>query len=277
MKAQTNAAKLALADAKLRQKLGLAPVLCAVAFVFTILNLAKANAAPLLAPYRANIRLDGNFKDWRGVPFVCVTPQTGVFDAEASSTSDPNDLSFRFAVCHDDDALYVAVEVRDNAVWADSTAPNNIEAPAWDDDAVEVFIDGNHNKAPDARAEDGSELKFGGEFSIVANGAAMSNYSGFPRTFGKPDFWQGATNWKKLRQGKPGLIRYEFRLTWKVMGGQVRPGDTIGFTLAAQDDDDGKGREHSFYWKANSPHGWRNESAWGEIFLQPNLRPKARN
>ena len=119
---------------------------------------------PLVAPHRDKIKLDGDFKDWRGIAFICVTPRNGVFDEEAKTTADANDLSFRFAVCHDDDALYVAVVVKDNAVWADSTPPDNIEAPAWDDDAIEIFIDGNHNRAPDARALDGAELRFGGEF-----------------------------------------------------------------------------------------------------------------
>ena len=243
-------------------------LLCAPAFTAPT---ARADA-PLIAPYRKNIKLDGNFKDWRGVAWTCVTPLDGVFDREAKSTTAPNDLSFRFAVCHDDDALYVAVEVKDNAVWADSSAPGSIEAPAWDDDAIEIFIDGNHNRAPDARAVDGSETKFGGEFSLVANGAATSRFSGYPLTFGKPNFWQGATNWKKLVQGQPGLIRYEFRLTWNVMGDQVRPGGSIGFTLAAQDDDDGGGREHSLYWKAQPTHGWQNEAAWGTLYLQPKPR-----
>ncbi len=233
---------------------------------------AAPSDAPLVAPHRENIQLDGNFNDWRGIAWTYVTPQTGVFDSEASATTDPNDLSFRFAVCHDDEALYVAVETRDDAIWADSTARANIEAPAWDDDAIEIFIDGNHNGAPDARAGDGSELKFGGEFSIVANGAATSQFSGFARTFGRHNWWSGATNWQQLKQGEAGLIRTEFRLTWNVMGGKVRPGQSIGFTLAAQDDDDGKGREHSLYWKAQSPHGWRNEGAWGTLYLQPKLR-----
>ena len=183
---------------------------------------ARADA-PLVAPHRDKIKLDGDFKDWRDIAFTCVTPLAGVFDGEATATTDPNDLSFRFAVCHDDDALYLAVEVKDDAVWADSTSSTNIEAPAWDDDSIEIFIDGNHNRAPDARAVDGSELKFGGEFSMVANGAATSRFSGFPNTFGQPNFWQGATNWKQLKPGQPGLIRYEFRLSWKVMGGGVRP------------------------------------------------------
>ena len=232
---------------------------------------AKTPEAPLVAPFREHIKLDGDFVDWRGIAWTYVAPQSGVFDSEAKTMTDPNDLSFRFAVCHDEDALYVAVETRDNAVWADSTPPGNIEAPAWDDDAIEIFIDGNHNRAPDARAVDGSETKFGGEFSIVANGAATSQFSGFPRTFGQPNGWSGATNWKHLKQGQPGLIRTEFRLTWNAMGGNVRPGQSIGFTLAAQDDDGG-GREHSLYWKAQPTHGWQNEGAWGTVYLQPKPR-----
>ena len=56
------------------------------------------------------------------------------------------------------------------------------------------------------------------------------------------------------------------------MGGGVRPGDTIGFTLAAQDDDGGGRREHSLYWKAQPLHGWQNEAFWGTVYLQPRLQ-----
>jgi len=222
----------------------------------------------LLAPYHKPIVLDGDLADWKDVPFVPVTPQTSVFDLEAPPTAAADDLSFRFALCHDNEALYVAVEVTDDAIHADSTKPGDTNAPAWEDDAIEVFIDGNHNHAPDARAKDGSELAFGGEFSLVINGAAMSGFSGFPNSFGKADHWQGATNWAALQKGEK-TLRYEYRLAWNVMGGKVRPGDTIGFTVAAQDDDDGGRRDHSFYWKGISPHCWRDESGWGDVYLQP--------
>jgi hypothetical protein len=226
------------------------------------------------APFRDTIRLDGDFSDWKGIRFVSVTPATGVFDSEAPPANSADDLSFQFAVCHDDEALYVAVEVTDDVVQADSTQPGQITAPAWDDDAIEVFIDGNHNHAPDARVKDGSETAFGGEFSLIINGAAMSGFSGSPNTFGQPEYWQGATNWAAIQRGEKKL-RYEYRLTWKVMGGKVRPGDTIGFTIAAQDDDDGGRRDHTFYWKGISPHAWRDESGWGDLYLQP--RPGRKN
>jgi hypothetical protein len=223
--------------------------------------------APLLAKPHTPIRLDGDLADWRDVPFTEVTPQNGVFDAESPSTDDPANLSYRFAVCHDDEALYVAVEVTDDKIVADDCKPDDVHAPAWMDDAVEVFIDGNHNRAEDARPADGAEQIFGGEFSQVINGAATSRFSGYPRTFGQPEFWQGVTNWKAVQAGEKKL-RYEFRILWRAMGGKVRPGDTIGFNIALQDDDDGGKREHSLYWRGISPHCWKNEGGWGEILME---------
>lgn len=240
-----------------------APIFVAPAFTTKMSGAQEAAPIPLLiAPHREGVVLDGDFSDWKEALFTSVTPATGTFDAEASSTLDAHDLSFRFALCHDKNALYVAVEVTDDVIVADSTNPQGNQEPAWDDDAIELFIDGNFNRAPNARIESGEELRFGGEFSLIANGAATSQFSGFPRTFGKAKFWQGV-----VKRVDSHTVRYEYRLTWRVMGGKVRPGDTIGLTLAAQDDDDGAGRDHSLYWKAFSPHGWQNEAGWGAVYL----------
>lgn len=230
----------------------------------------------LIATYNNAVVLDGDLSDWKAAIFVSVTPASGTFDAESPVADSPADLSFRFAVSYDEQALFVAVEVTDDVVQADSTQLGQMDARAWDDDAIEVFIDGNHNHAPDARVKDGAETAFGGEFSLVVNGAAMSGNSGFPNTFGQAEYWQGATNWALIQRGEK-MLRYEFRLTWKVMGGKVRPGDTIGFTLSAQDDDDGKRRDHTFYWKGISPHAWRDENGWGDLYLQPSHALKTKS
>jgi hypothetical protein len=221
-----------------------------------------------VARHHPNIVLDGDLADWQSIPFVSVRRSNGIFDLESPPAFSDEDLSFRFAVCHDNEALYVAVEVTDDAVRTDSSQPGATDALAWDDDAIEVFIDGNHNHARDARVKSGVETMYGGEYSLVINGAAMSNFSGFPNSFGKPEYWQGATNWAAIQQGEK-TLRYEYRLTWKVMGGKVRPGHSIGFTIAAQDDDDGERRDHSFYWAGISPHCWRDERGWGDVYLQP--------
>lgn len=221
----------------------------------------------LVAPYRSGIVLDGDLDDWDGIPFITVTPATGIFDPAASRTDSPEDISFRFAVCHDDEALYVAVEVTDDIICVDSCPAGSISCPAWNADAIEVFIDGNHSHAPDARVADGSELAFGGEFALVANGAANSDYSGYPRTFGRRDAWQGATNWAAVQKGEK-LVRYEFRITWKMMGGKVRSGDTIGFNISAQDSDGGV-RNHALYFCGNLPRLYSDERGFADLYLKP--------
>lgn len=222
---------------------------------------------PRLVAERRTITLDGKLDDWRGARFYTVTPRTGVFDLESSTTRDPADLSYRFAVCHDDAALYVAVEVTDDVLKLDDTASGETHAKAWWDDAVEVFLDGNHNRASHARLKDGSEYAYGGEFSLVANGAATSNCTAWPDSFGKPEFWQGRTSIEPRPSGV--TLRYEYRLTWAVMGGQVRPGGTLGFTLGVQDDDDGGDRDHALYVVGFTPHCWMDENGWADLYLQP--------
>lgn len=210
----------------------------------------------------ATITVDGGLSEWSERTFHEVTPADGVADPTTRPIDGKDDLSFRFAVAHDAEALYVAVEVRDDAEVADSCEPGAVSCPAWDDDAVEVFIDGNHNCATNSRVADGSELRFGGEFALVANGAANSDYSGYPKTFGKA--WSGATNGTRVHSGNDTRMVYEFRLPWAVMGLDARPG-TIGFTISVQDDDDGVRRDHALYWKGNLPAPFLDESGFGTV------------
>ncbi len=223
----------------------------------------------------APITLDGNLEDWENVTFIKVTPENGIFDTESYGRGDwcdadsADDLSYRFAVCHDVHALYVAVEVTDDRLVTDDTTPDQRTAMAWRDDAVEIFIDGNHNRASNARDADGLEYHSGGEFAMVFTGATTSQCSGFPQTFGDAAYWQGATNYKAVRESRATKYVYEFRFSWRVMGGDRRPGDTIGMTLGVMDDDNGKERDHALFWKAISPYCWRDESGWGTVYIKP--------
>ena len=231
-------------------------------------RLPDGRPRPTLVAERRAIVLDGKLDDWRGARFVTVTPENGVFDLESGVTKDAADVSYRFAVCHDGEALYVAVETTDDVLRQDDTRAGETHAMAWQDDAVEVFLDGNRNRAPHARSKDRAEYPFGGEFSLVANGAATSNCTAWPDTFGKADHWQGATSCEHLPDGS-WKLRYEYRLTWKVMGGEVRPGDRIGFTIGIQDDYDGGKRDHALYWLGLTPHCWKDEAGWGDVYLKP--------
>ena len=207
-------------------------------------------------------KVDGLLDEWRQIPFIAVTSTTGILDAKTNPPTSDQDLSFRFAVGHDADALYVAVIVTDDHVVADSCQPGTISAPAWDDDAVEIFLDGNDNGTPDSRIDGGKELHFGGEFSLIANGAAMSDFSGYPQSFGK--LWSAASNYASVTNGTAQEMTYEFRMPWATMGLKERP-KAIGFNLSVQDDDDGGRRDHALYWTGNPQRPFSDESKFGTI------------
>jgi hypothetical protein len=222
------------------------------------------------------VQVDGQLSEWDLSRFVRVTPASGVFDAESGRTEDPADLSFSFGVANDAEYLYVAVLVVDDLIVLDTNQnPADRQARAWMDDAVEIFLDGDHSHSPDARDSGKVEFRTGGEFSVVANGAVTSTMSGVPGTGGDPAYWTAAGSyagppgaayqapWDSLRRGYAVEARFRFR----VMGEGAGPGRVIGFTVSTHDDDDGGGRDAALYWRGWSPSCWKNEAGWGTLQL----------
>ena len=231
-----------------------------------------------MSPYcSAPKKIDGNISDWEGAEFKTVTPRNGTFDAETGSTSDQNDIRYKFSVANDEKYLYAVVVIHDDKIVIDNCRnPKDKNACCWMDDAVEFFIDGNHNRAPDARDLKGNEKKTGGEFSITANGATTSFYSGYPKTFGNPEYWTGASSYSRNPtkaykspwdcKTKTYVIEAMFHLK-NITGRDFKNGGTIGFTIGVQDDDNGNEREYALYWQGRSPSCWKDEGAWGNVVL----------
>ena len=220
--------------------------------------------------------IDGDLSEWGEVSFVEVGPQTGVFDRESGTTDDPADLSFSFAVANDAEYLYVAVHIVDDVLVLDSNPdPTDRYARAWMDDAIEIFLDGDHSHSPDARDAAGVEFQTGGEFAVVANGAVTSDQSGVPGTGGDPEYWEAAGSYgpppsaayQSPWDSDAGGFRIEARLSFALMGPSVGPGSRIGFTISAHDDDDGDGRDTALYWKGVSRSAWKDEGGWGDLIL----------
>jgi hypothetical protein len=220
--------------------------------------------------------LDGDLADWEQADFISVTPTSGVFDTESATTDDPDDFSFSFAVRNDEQYLYVAVRVTDDIIVLDTNPdPTEKDARAWMDDAIEVFIDGNHSHSPDARDTAGVEFKTGGEFSIVANGAVTSKMSGVPLKNGDKDYWtsQGSYSpapgaaYQSPWDSEAKEFAIEARFHYRIMGEAVGPGSTIGFTISAHDDDNGGDRDAALYWKGMGSSNWKSEAGWGDLIL----------
>ena len=227
--------------------------------------------------------------DWS--EWVFVTPENGVVDAGTTAPLGSEDICYAFSACWEDAQLHVNVVTFDDNVSTDTCEPGSTSCWAWDDDAVEVFLDGAFARLPDSRADGGVHLKHGGEFSLVANGAAMSDFSGYPKTFVKPDdpvtdpdnpesaekvWWTGRvlTGTKRERLSSEASCpagfapngttetEYVFHFPWAAMGRTNAP-ERIGLNIGVQDDDGGGRRNHALYWTGNPARPFSDESAFG--------------
>ena len=257
------------------------------------LDEAKARGWQDFAPKKAapptlRVPKDG-WSEW-----VFVTPETGVVDAGTTAPLGPSDLCYAFQCSFSEaEGLWVNVVTFDDDVSTDTCRPGSTSCWAWDDDAVEIFLDGEFARLPDSRADKGIHLKHGGEFSLVANGAAMSDFSGYPNSFVQEAplrghatnvFWTGVVidglpndsndagepvPCKALVAFAPDGTKatdYAFFLPWKTMGRTNRP-DRIGFNVGVQDDDGGGRRNHALYWTGNPARPFSDESAFGILVL----------
>src|SRR5688500_13635236 len=101
------------------------------------------SSTTLLVPKVANgsVNLDGaaSTAEYGGFTPVTVTPGTNawILDFPGDRVWDgPEDSSFSFWLAHDDDNLYVGVQVQDDVVTSDD--PN---AAFWKDDSIEIVVD----------------------------------------------------------------------------------------------------------------------------------------
>ena len=236
--------------------------------------------------------------DIPATPWVFVMPGSGVVDAATRPPDGPGDLCYAFFCSLENEGFMVTVAVFDDAVSTDNCNAGSTSCPAWDDDAVEVFIDGEYARLPDSRSDGGIHLKHGGEFSLVANGAAMSDFSGYRNSFARfqdgggrrPEGFGTSTNalWTGEVRRDGAMFRdhllalpecpkgfapegtietdYMFHFSWAAMGRTNRP-ERIGFNIGVQDDDDGHRRDHTLYWTGNPARPFSDESAFGTIVL----------
>ncbi len=183
----------------------------------------------------------------------------GPFEGD-TTPRDLADQSFDFYVLHDAEFLYVAIDVNDSEVIADSAAPGSEDESTWYDDSAEIFFDGNHSHTPGRTGETGYGL--GGQFVITTANAFRDNEASevSPVLYGLEDDWYALTSLTD-----DGYIA-EFRVRKEAA---MTPVDLemIGFEIAINEDDSDPPNEkdagNQVNWNGH-PH---NEASYGDLIL----------
>src|SRR5262249_54270296 len=134
----------------------------------------------------------------------------------------------------------------------DSAAEGSKNGSTWDDDSVEVFVDGKN-----ANAAKWDKSQVGGQFVITANNAYREEEAG------NPGFGENAAWFAKTARTDTGYSA-EFRISLSALG-NPKPGDVLGFNVAVNDDDGGGTAETQLAWKGK-PH---EPVTYGNLVLGP--------
>ena len=187
-------------------------------------NGALAFAVPL-----AGIHLDGDLADWP-------TGMTRYPIARLARGEKPNDHrdfhgTFRIGYNRQENALYVAVEVEDESLVADSEAPS-----AWyKSDQCEIYLDITH------------QIEDIPPFVSFIRGTRLASYSG------------PLVHLEGRGQQTASSHQYEWRLALKQAAGigvELTPGKVLGIDIVVTDKD----QDGSFSWMAWSPGAYKTNS-----------------
>ena len=180
-----------------------------------------------LAAAGGPMRIDGDLDDWAGIEPHAIT-SSHIWSGSVPGGDD--DCSATFRVAYDQANLYVAVDVRDDAVVC-NIAPDDIKGH-WRSDAVEICVD------PSGRSDNTLTVFKAGIFPGTTAGRE-------PRAARDADARQGVI--EKTAPGMRVASRFtgygyviETAVPWSDMpGGKAPPaGETIGFNLVIYDGDE---------------------------------------
>jgi hypothetical protein len=185
--------------------------------------------------------VDGRLDEWTGAG-IEVNATTANRVSNPGSLTGPADSSMIVRSRWDESSLYFALEVRDDALIADSGAD------LWKDDAIEVGVDGENDRLPNSPT--------GGDhqFTVRYDGA------GADRALPMPAGVRWAT------QIVPGGYLVELAVPGTLLGpAPLTAGRLIGIDFGLNDDDDGGERDNLLVWASQSTY---NDSArFGTLLL----------
>lgn len=206
------------------------------------------------APKAAAPTLDGVIgpDEYAGAEAAVVDRHTGVYNIPSGDdTWEEGDSSYTYWVTHDDEAVYVGVDVVDDEIFTDTAEAGSEDGQTWVDDSIEIFFD-----ADDSNDEGRGAGEFEGQYVLTANGAWRDNEANNP-LFGESDDWFAVTS-----ETDTGYA-IEFKVNKSALF-DPEDGATLGWNVALNDDD-GDGRKLQLNWNGR-PH---SEFTYGFLTLGP--------
>lgn len=168
--------------------------------------------------------IDGDLSDWPLNQFLPMTKATSAQANGSWDTAVANDTnsSARYFVRWDLTYLYVAVSVTDDVRATPNTMPIDLSS----NDAIEIFVDGNHSRSTSYGSDDW-QLVYSADMAKVA---AQGTVVAWPA--GTHQAWGGASP----------AFTVEAAIPWSVLGGSAAtPGRLVGFDLKLDDNDGDNG------------------------------------
>jgi hypothetical protein len=155
--------------------------------------------------------------------------------------SSASDLSGEIRTLWDNQYLYVFADVTDDVKIRDSG-----DNDPYNDDAVEVYIDFNNDKATTYSSDDVQYTFRWNDNTVHVNPS--------DRSTSNIQFVTVATSY--------GYI-LEARIPWTTLQGNPVTGQQMGVDFQINDDDDGGDRDGKLAWSASTDDAWQNPSLFG--------------
>lgn len=167
------------------------------------------------------------------------------YDSDILAAGDgPNNNTVTWGTMWDADNLYIAVHVVDAVV----EGTNN----PWDNDAIEMYIDGDNTK-------DGTYSAASFDTQLIMD--ALNESELWAKADGV-EITDEESVWLLTSDG----YSIEIRLGWAQLGFAPGKGRTIGWSLGNNDSDLGVGREYQTVWYGNG-NNWSDNSVLGDLEL----------
>lgn len=157
------------------------------------------------------------------------------------------DLSGTFKTMWDANYLYLFAEITDDSKVNDSALP-------YDDDALEIFIDGNNDKTTSYDSDDHQYIFRWNDNNVheLHNGTTLAD-NPLGITFAQANTTNGYT--------------MEIQLAWSAIGVSPSTGKNSGLDIHVNDDDDGNGRDNKKTWMSLTDDAYNNPSSFGTVQL----------